>query len=318
MLLFFKALSIVALSVFAQMSSLLASSQPASSATAPTGGDVLKTVLGISPSKATDSSQDRASNSSDDSADSSKKQIAIGPDLMKLFLCKRDPNQNFKACEKAINFFCSGYCTADGCSDCSNRAICLDVCGEVSALMLSCVQANRSCGDAEDLFKKSMSSDSFNQIKNAKVMSPASAPMAAAVAPGMPGAPYPQAGVMPGYAGMPGAMPGATYPGQMPGAMPAAAYPGQMPGAMPGSYQGQPGMPYGSAPSYPGMAPTGAYPGQMPGGMPMGIDPMTGRPMGGGQMAGNLAFQAAGLNPLQASLASGLSTGLLSGFRRRR
>ena len=224
------------------------------------------------------------------------KQISVGPDLNKLFLCKRDPSQNFKVCEKAINFFCSGYCTADSCSDCSNRAICLDVCGEVSALMLTCVQSGRGCGNSEDLFKSQMSPDNYQSITAAKAMPPASSPPAPPYPPG-----YPQMAAAPGY-------PAAPQPGMPYGAVPGVAYPGQMPATVPGGYPSQPGMPYGAAMP-------GAYPGQM---MPgMGVNPLTGQPMTAQGAAASVALQSAGLNPQQAAAAQLLGTGL-AGFRRPR
>ncbi len=169
----------------------------------------------------------------------------IGPDLNKLFLCKRDISQDPDMCKRYITFFCSGYCTADGCSDCSNRNICIDVCGETGATMMSCVESNKNCPSPDQVFGNFLTPDAKASIQ--KYASQPGQAQFAAVPPTMPGAP----GMgMPGA--MPGMMPGMGMPGAMPGMMPGMGMPGMMPGmGMPGMMpgMGMPGMMPGASPT---------------------------------------------------------------------
>ena len=165
-------------------------------------------------------------------ADASKSNT-IGPDLNKLFLCKRDISQAPDMCKRYITFFCSGYCTADGCSDCSNRNICIDVCGETGATMMSCVESNKNCPSPDQVFGNFLTPDAKASIQK-YASQPGQAQFAAVpptmpIMPGMPGA---MPGMMPGMGGMPGMMPG------MPGAMPGMGMPGMGMGASPTSAMG--------------------------------------------------------------------------------
>ena len=157
---------------------------------------------------------------------SSKMSNTIGPDLNKLFLCKRDFNQDPDLCKRYITFFCSGYCTHDGCSDCSNRGVCLDVCGETGSTMMACVESNKNCASPDQIFSSFLTPDAKNAIQQ---YASQSGPTQFAVRP-------PTPAMIPGVGGFPGAVPGIAggIPGINPGASPGAAL-GALAGAALGS-----------------------------------------------------------------------------------